>query len=233
VLAAVQSARGAAALADGRYHDAFAELRRMYDPADPAFHQALRCNAVGDLVEAAVRSGRADEVRGLMAEMTAIGRRTPSPALHTGLRYARALLADDGEAQPLFEASLRAEPIHRARAQLAFGEWLRRQRRVSESRAHLRAARDTFDALGLIPWGDRARGELRASGETSRRRTPDARDQLTPQELQIAQMAAAGLTNREIGQRLYLSHRTIGSHLHRIFPKLGIASRAELRDTVT
>ncbi|MEV6495517.1 helix-turn-helix transcriptional regulator, partial [Actinoplanes sp. NPDC051633] len=70
-------------------------------------------------------------------------------------------------------------------------------------------------------------------GETSRRRTPDARDCLTPQELQIAQMAAAGLTNREIGQRLYLSHRTISSHLHRIFPKLGVTSRAELRDTVT
>ena len=81
-------------------------------------------------------------------------------------------------------------------------------------------------------WGERARQELRASGETSRRRTPDAWDELTPQELQIAQMAAAGLTNREIGERLYLSHRTIGSHLYRIFPKLGITSRAELRDAV-
>jgi DNA-binding CsgD family transcriptional regulator len=229
VLSAVQFARGAAALAGGRHQDAFTELRRMYDPADPAYHSATRCYAVGDLVEAAVRSGQTDAVPGLMAEMTAVGRRTPSPALHTGLRYARALLADNGQAHSLFEAALRSRPIHRARAQLAFGEWLRRQRRVAESRAHLRAARDTFDALGLIPWGDRARGELRASGEASRRRTPDARDRLTPQELQIAQMAAEGLTNREIGQRLYLSHRTISSHLHRIFPKLRITSRAELR----
>ena len=73
-----------------------------------------------------------------------------------------------------------------------------------------------------------ARGELRASGETSIRRTPDARDQLTPQELQIAEMAATGLSNREIGQRLYLSHRTVESHLYRIFPKLGVSSRAQL-----
>lgn len=233
VISAVQFARGTAALADGRHQDAFGELRRMFDPADPAYHQAIRCFAVGDLAEAAVRSGQPDAIHGLMAEMTAIGRRSPAPALHTGLRHAHALLAEDADAQPLFEAALKAGPFHRARAQLAFGEWLRRQRRATESRAHLRAARDTFDALGLVPWGDRARRELRASGETSRRRTPDARDRLTPQELQIAQMAGDGLTNREIGQRLYLSHRTISSHLHRIFPKLGITSRAELRDTVT
>ncbi|WP_250006855.1 AAA family ATPase [Actinoplanes sp. M2I2] len=229
VLSAVQLARGVAALTDGRHEDAFTELRRMHDPADPAHHPATRSYALGDLVEAAVRSGRADEVRGLTADLAAIGRRTPSPALHTGLRYADALLADGDQAQPLFEAALSSDPLHRARAQLAFGEWLRRQRRAAESRAHLRAARDTFDALGLIRWGDRARGELRASGETSRRRTAEARDQLTPQELQIAQMAAEGLTNREVGERLYLSHRTISSHLHRIFPKLGITSRAELR----
>jgi DNA-binding NarL/FixJ family response regulator len=82
--------------------------------------------------------------------------------------------------------------------------------------------------LGTIPWGERARQELRAAGETSRGRTPDARDWLTPQELQIAQMAATGLTNREIGQRLYLSHRTVSSHLHSIFPKLEITSRSAL-----
>ena len=137
------------------------------------------------------------------------------------------------DAQALFEAALGADlarwPFARARVQLAYGGWLRRQRRAAESRGHLRAARDTFDALGTIPWSERARQELRASGETSRRRTPDARDQLTPQELQIAQMAAEGLTNREIGQKLYLSHRTVGSHLRRIFPKLGVTSRSALR----
>jgi DNA-binding NarL/FixJ family response regulator len=93
----------------------------------------------------------------------------------------------------------------------------------------LRAARDGFDALRVISWGDRARTELRAAGETSRRRTREARDELTAQELQIARMAAEGLTNREIGERLYLSHRTVGSHLYRIFPKLGVSSRSQLR----
>ncbi|MEV6495503.1 LuxR family transcriptional regulator, partial [Actinoplanes sp. NPDC051633] len=144
VLAAVQLARGSAALTDGRHEDALAELRRMYDPADPAYHQAIRCHAVGDLVEAAVRSGQPDAVTGVVAEMTAVARRTPAPSLHTGLRHARALLAGEGEAQPLFEATLQAGPgtwpFPRARAELAYGEWLRRQRRVAESRAHLRAA---------------------------------------------------------------------------------------------
>jgi ATP/maltotriose-dependent transcriptional regulator MalT len=119
-------------------------------------------------------------------------------------------------------------PFQRARIQLAYGQWLRRHRRVAESRGVLRTARDTFDALGCAPWGEQARRELRASGERSRRRVPEARDQLTAQELQIAQLAAQGLSNREIGQQLFLSHRTISTHLYRTFPKLGIASRAEL-----
>ena len=84
-------------------------------------------------------------------------------------------------------------------------------------------------ALLMPELAEHARRELRASGETSRSRTPDARDQLTPQELQIAQLAAEGLSNREIGQKLYISHRTVGYHLHRIFPKLGITSRTQLR----
>jgi DNA-binding NarL/FixJ family response regulator len=81
----------------------------------------------------------------------------------------------------------------------------------------------------VIPWSERARQQLRATGETSRPRTPEARDQLTPQELQIVEMAAEGLSNRAIGQKLYLSHRTVSSHLYRVFPKLGITSRTELR----
>ncbi|BAL88098.1 putative LuxR-family transcriptional regulator [Actinoplanes missouriensis 431] len=92
----------------------------------------------------------------------------------------------------------------------------------------MRAARDTFDSLGTTPWGDLARQELRASGATSQRHTVEAHDLLTPQELQIAQMAADGMTNREIGERLYLSHRTVSTHLRRIFPKLGVTSRTQL-----
>jgi DNA-binding CsgD family transcriptional regulator len=228
VLATVRHARGLAALGDGRHAEAYEQLCRMYDHADPAHHLALRCYAVGDLAEAAVRGGHRDAVAGVVAEMETVARATPSPALHAGLRYARAVLAADTDAEALFQEALRADlmrwPFARARVQLAYGGWLRRQRRSAESRGHLRAARETFDALGTIPWSERARQELRASGETSRRRTPHARDQLTPQELQIAQMAAEDLTNREIGERLYLSHRTVSSHLHRIFPKLGITA---------
>jgi DNA-binding NarL/FixJ family response regulator len=104
--------------------------------------------------------------------------------------------------------------------------------RAADSRAPLRAARDTFDALGAAPWAQRARDELRASGERSRQPAPRALDLLAPQELQIARLAAEGLSNREIGQQLYLSHRTISNHLYRIFPKLGITSRVELAAVV-
>ena len=127
------------------------------------------------------------------------------------------------------QSGLNGWPFPRARVELAYGEWLHKQRQDSAARAPLRAAMETFDALGVIPWSERARQQLRATGETSRPRTPEARDQLSPQELQIVQMAAEGLSNREIGQKLYLSHRTISSHLYRIFPKLGITSRTELR----
>ncbi|GAA3208524.1 AAA family ATPase [Dactylosporangium siamense] len=236
VLATARLARGLAALGAGRYADAYEHLRRMHDPADPSFHPALRCFALSELADAAVHSGQHDAVTGIVAELEAFALQTPSPALHGGLRHARAVLAGDDEAEALFEAALRVDagpwPFARARVQLAYGQWLRRQRRIADSRTLLRTARDTFDTLGTVPWGDHARRELRASGETSRRQIVDARDRLTAQELQIAQMAAEGMTNREIGERLYLSHRTISSHLHRIFPKLEITSRSQLAGIV-
>ena len=236
VLARAQMARGLAALGAGRFDEAYTQLRRLHDPADPCYQVALRCFAIADLVDAAAHCGRGAAIADIMQEMESAALKTPSPVLHAGLRFARALLADDTEAEQLYTAALRADlagwPFIRARTQLAYGEWLRRQRRAADSRPHLRAARETFDALGVIPWSDRARQELRASGETSRSRNLDARDQLTAQELQIAQMAASGLTNREIGQKLYLSHRTISTHLHRIFPKLGVVSRSELAWTL-
>lgn len=237
VLAVVQFARGLCALGEGRHSDALDHLLRMQDPADPAYHVSRRCFAVAGLAEAAVHSGRPESVSRVMETMEGVAGTTPSPSLQIGLRYARAVLADDAHAEHLFGLALGADltrwPFPRAQAQLAYGSWLRRRRRTAESRAPLRAARETFDALGTIAWGERARQELRASGETSRRRTPEALDRLTPQELQIARMVAEGLTNREIGERLYLSHRTVGSHLHRIFPKLGITSRAALGAAVS
>ncbi|MFC7362203.1 helix-turn-helix transcriptional regulator [Nocardioides astragali] len=236
VLATVQLARGLAAMGQGRYADAYDHLRRMHDPTDHCYQVALRCYAVSELVESAVRQGDAPGCRALLEDLEEIAQTTASPALHTGLHLARALVASDDEAGGLFEVALSASsttnPFARARAQLAYGEWLRRRRQPAESRAHLRTAREAFDALRLVPWSDRARQELRAAGETSPNRGPDARDQLTAHELHIAQLAAGGLTNKEIGQRLFLSHRTVSSHLHRIFPKLGVVSRAELGNVI-
>jgi DNA-binding CsgD family transcriptional regulator/tetratricopeptide (TPR) repeat protein len=232
VLATVQLARGLAALGEGRHADAFADLHRVFDLTEPSYQLALRCYLIADLTEAAIRCGQEEAARTIIRRLEKEAQQTGSPSLHIGLRYARAALASDDDAEKLFLAALAGDltgwPLERGRLHLAFGEWLRRHRRAAESRVHLRAARETFDALGLIPWSERARSELRAAGETSPRRTPDAREQLTPQELTIAQLAAEGLTNREIGQRLYLSHRTVSTHLHRIFPKLGITSRADL-----
>lgn len=227
-----QLIRGVAAIGAGRHGDAFAHLRRIFDPADPAHHYCMRFSTLAPLAEAAAHSGDVDEARAIVESHEGLAARTPAPFFHVGMRYARAVLADDADATPRFDEALRANlsrwPMERGRLLLAHGSWLRRRRRIAESRAPLRAARDAFDALGARPWGDRARDELRASGEASKEQSPPARSALSPQELHIAQLAAAGLTNRQIGQQLYLSHRTVGSHLYRLFPKLGITSRAQL-----
>jgi DNA-binding NarL/FixJ family response regulator len=175
-------------------------------------------------------------VDGLLGEWEAIATATGAPRLDVQLRYAKAILADDADAEPLYESAIHTGAdgwsFYSARAQLAYGAWLRRQHRMIDSRAPLREAGQSFEALGLLRYADRARRELRASGEAPRRRVPEAWAQLTPQELQIAQLAAGGLSNREIGERLYLSHRTVGSHLYRLFPKLGVTSRTQLRDAL-
>ncbi len=235
LLAMAQHARGLGALADGHPDEAFEHLRRVHEPSDPAHHSFMRCFTLADLVDAATRSGQLEAVRPIVLEMEAVAGAAPVPVLQAGLRFALPLLAGDDAAEAQFDDALRSNrdwPFLRARTQIAHGEWLRRHRRVAESRPALRDARDAFDVLGAIPWSERARRELRASGETSRSRTPEARDQLTPQELQIAQLAASGLSNQEIGQRLFISHRTVSTHLYRLYPKLGITSRSALRDVL-
>jgi DNA-binding CsgD family transcriptional regulator len=232
MLALVCFARARAALADGRNVDAYDHASRIFDESDLAYHPFLSGWAVADLAEAAAAVGANEEARALIAPVEAIEAKMHGPLLRAELSVARALLADDSQAPDVFAEALAAIeaswPYHRGRLMLAHGSWLRRHRHVAESRRPLRAARDLFDTLGFEPAAERARRELRASGETSRRRVPEAWDQLSPQELQIARMAADGLTNREIGQQLYLSHRTVASHLYRVFPKLGVTSRAQL-----
>ena len=235
LLAPAHLARGAAALSEGRHNEAFHALWPVFDEDDPVFHSFMRWPAVLDLVEAGGRGEHADQVAKATRELEEIARRSEPPILRAGLVCARPLVSDDDHAEALFVAALGKEsqgyPFLRARTLFSFGRWLRRHRR-SAARAPLRDAIGLFDALGATRWSERARQELRATGEKIGPRTPDARDRLTAQELQIAELAAAGLSNREIGERLFLSHRTIGSHLYRIFPKLGITARAQLRSAL-
>jgi DNA-binding CsgD family transcriptional regulator len=204
----------------------------VFDEDDPAYHRFMRWPVVLDLVEAGGRGEHAADVAKVIGELEEVATRSGAPILRAGLACARPLLSDDDHAEARFVAALGQEshayPFLRARTLFSFGRWLRRQRRSADSRAPLRDAIGVFDALGATRWSERARHELRATGEKIGPRTPDARDRLTAQELQIAQLAAAGLSNREIGERLFLSHRTIGSHLYRIFPKLGITARSQL-----
>jgi DNA-binding CsgD family transcriptional regulator len=233
ILAVGALARGVTALGAGRHDAAFEHLASMFDPASLAYHHIDRFAGIAYLAEAALHSGNQAAAAAIIGELEPLMERTPSMGLRLGIAYAKPIIAGDDDAEALFHAALAGEPgrwpFIRARLQLALGSWLRRQRRSAESRAPLRAASETFDALGTAPWSERARRELRASGETSRRRAPDARDELSPQEFQIARMAADGLSNREIGQQLYLSPRTIASHLYTVFPKLGVTARSQLR----
>jgi DNA-binding CsgD family transcriptional regulator len=232
LLAMLQIARGISSIGAGRHWEAYEHLRRLFAPADPAFNSGLQFFALADFVEACALSGNEETARDVIEQMERVSAPTPVPWVATMLLYGKALLAAPADAEHLFLQGLgpaaKSWPFLRGRLLLAYGGWLRRQRRPANARAPLREARDIFDALGASPWSDRAREELRASGESSRRRTERVWETLTPQELQVAQLAAEGLSNKEIGIRLYLSHRTVGYHLHQIFAKTGITSRSAL-----
>ncbi|BBH70703.1 transcriptional regulator [Actinoplanes sp. OR16] len=231
--AVAQHARGVAANAAGRYDEAFDLLIRVFDRSGDAYHPDMSGWALPDLADAAVRTGRGRETDGIVAASAERAARFPSPMLTRSLSYAVAVLTPDDTAGDAFDrarsADLTGWPVHRARLDLAYGTWLRRRKRILESRAPLRAARDSFDALGAEAWARRAREELRAAGEEGSPAGHGAADLLTVQELQTAMLAADGMSNREIAQRLQLSPRTVGSHLYRIYPKLQISGRAQLR----
>jgi ATP/maltotriose-dependent transcriptional regulator MalT len=233
MLCFIEIARAAIATGAGRHTEAFGHISRAFDPSQRGYDLVVASRGLLDLVEAAVRTGHEPHARAALAALEPVAESSQSPFIRASLSYARPMLADSDEtAEALYHAALgdqpAAVPFLRARVLLQYGTWLRRRRRVADSRAPLRSARDAFDRMAAVTWAERARQELRASGEKSPGRLPDRRDDLTPQELQIAQMAAERLSNREIGERLFLSPRTVGSHLYRIFPKLGVTSRSEL-----
>jgi DNA-binding CsgD family transcriptional regulator len=190
-----------------------------------------------DLIDAAVHTGRDEEARAHaeVIRRADLGRWSLRFVLTTAA--ANAMLAPDDEVSDRVDEALalpRVEdwPFELARVRLAYGERLRRLRRTRDARSQLTTARDDFERLGAVTWAQRAATELGATGATRQHGFADGAESLTPQEREIALLAATGLTNREIGARLYLSPRTVSSHLYRVFPKLGIKSRAALRDAL-
>jgi DNA-binding CsgD family transcriptional regulator len=225
---ALRWVRGVLYLSSGQVESAVAQL-------EPIAHPVIAQLASLDRIEAVARADHPERAERWLDDLEAFAAASEASWARARLAHCRAALAAEPEAAEAFFGQAIAEharatrPFERARAELAYGEFLRRRRRRVDAREHLRAALETFDALGARPWSDRARNELRASGETARaRRELPARDQLTPQELQVTKFVAQGLSNRDVGAQLFLSPRTVDFHLRNVFAKLGISSRTEL-----
>jgi DNA-binding NarL/FixJ family response regulator len=225
-------ALGLGALGAGRPNEALTQLNDLARREGIVGHPATALFATGDIVEACVRAGDVEPARRALRalERWAAGTR-PTWALAVAARC-RALLSGD-EMDEHFREALHhhasgTRPFEHGRTLLLYGEALRRRRKRMDARQHLRSALEIFERMGAAPWEQRARAELRASGETMRGRDPDTLDSLTPQELQIVQIVRTGATNKQIAAQLYLSPRTIDYHLRKVFVKLGLSSRTEL-----
>ncbi|MGW3286482.1 AAA family ATPase [Streptomyces sp. NPDC001002] len=234
-----RQASALAALAEGDHEVAYFHLSRYFHRDGSPVHYHSSYHGLGDLAASAVRTGRSAEARVTLD--TAMGQLPAkiSLRLHLILCRAQGLLTDDAtRAEELLrEAAFTPEgdqwPFERALALADLGEWLRRRQRPADARAPLGEALELFQGLGAVPWATRTAAELRATGvDTAEGRRPDATMELTPQQLAIVQLAAQGLSNKEIAARLFLSPRTVGFHLNRAFPKLGVTSRFQLRDVV-
>jgi DNA-binding CsgD family transcriptional regulator len=231
---AVQYAHWARALVMnglGRYEEARASAANAVDCMPQLFIAAW---ALGELVEAATRSGDADGARHALARLEDWTRSRDADWALGACAQARALVAEDETAERHYRdaiAHLRRTGLrpNLARAHLLYGEWLRRAGRRVDARVELRTALEIFEAIGMEAFAERAHAELLATGERARRRSPDSRIVLTPQEHQIARLAREGLSNSEIGAQLFLSPRTVEWHLGKVFGKLGVKSRRELR----
>jgi DNA-binding CsgD family transcriptional regulator len=220
-------------LAEGRPAAALERLRAVATPGQPTAYAPMALLATRDLVEAAAQTGALEGMEPVLARFERWAEGDQRTWTRVVAHRCRALITQGPAAEPHYQAALggdgiAAPPLELARSELAYGRWLRRARRRSEARVHLRAALEAYERLGATAWADRARAELRASGETARRRDPSTLQDLTPQERQVAGLAAQGLTNQQIADRLFLSRYTVGYHLHKVYAKLGIVSRAEL-----
>jgi DNA-binding CsgD family transcriptional regulator len=230
-------AKGLLALGQGDYESAYEHFSAVNPPGVFLSHNPIALLVVSELVESAVRTNRLPEAKSHVAAMQEANLAGLSPRLEFVSTACAAMTAPDELASELFEQALRMPGADRwqfeyARVQLIYGERLRRMKFVAESRRHLTEALDAFRRIGAEPWATRAEVELRATGKSGIRRHAIGLESLTAQEREIAELAATGMSNKEIGERLFLSHRTVSGHLYRVFPKLGVTTRAGLRDAL-
>ncbi|XVU21360.1 LuxR C-terminal-related transcriptional regulator [Actinoplanes sp. CA-054009] len=233
-------AAGLAALSAGDYDAAYTHFRSMFDATGEPVHFLLGPRSLPQLALAAGGSGRRArakaQARQIFNGCRARAGGSPSPRMAMLLAHTAALLDDTEDAEEHFRAALADPdralhwPLERAEAQLNYGIWLRRQRRVPEARPHLLAALDTFVRLGARAHAEQARKYLPGNADADRSGTAGAFAALSAQKQMIARLAADGMTNREIAERLVLSPRTVGSHLYDIYPQLGVGNRHQLRE---
>ena len=239
VAARARRALGVAALADGSYLQAFTQLSGLFSEDGTPLHNYASYLGVADLAAAAVRADRRIEGREIIEHALSRLGGTASARLQQLIARARGLLAGLDVAEAQFDKALADPagdqwPFERAQLRLDYAEWLRRRRRINDAKSVLTEALGTFQQLSARSWAQRAQAELRACGVAvaGAPGAPDALGELTPQQRQIVRLASDGLTDREIADRLFLSPRTVSSHLYRSYPKLGVASRHQLRDVI-
>ncbi|HLQ57053.1 MAG TPA: LuxR C-terminal-related transcriptional regulator, partial [Streptosporangiaceae bacterium] len=239
IAAWARRARGVAALADGSYLLAFTQLRELFSEDGTPLHNYASYLGVADLAAAAVRADRRMEGSDVIEHALSPLGGMASPRLEQLIARARGILADPAKAEAYFGKALADPagdqwPFERAQLRLDHAEWLRRRRRINDAKPVLTQALGTFRRLRARPWAQRTEAELRACGVTiaGPPGEHDALGELTPQQRQIVRLASDGLTNRQIGDRLFLSPRTVSSHLYRSYPKLGVAGRHQLRDVI-
>jgi DNA-binding CsgD family transcriptional regulator len=218
----------------GRYEEALAAAIEASEDTPELF---VAMWSLSELVEAASRTGESERASGALTELAKQTEGSDSNWARGVEARSRALVADGDDAEPLYREAIErlGRTRHRpdlARARLLYGEWLRRENRRTDAREQVKGAHQAFTSMGADAFAERARHELLATGEKVRRRRAETRDELTPQEEQIAGLARDGLTNPEIGAQLFLSPRTVEWHLRKVFTKLGIRSRRELNSAL-
>ena len=219
-------AKGARAAGRSDPFDALHQLRQLRLPA-------IAWMAATETIDASVRAEEPGVARALIEELTPFAATTVRPWALATVAYGRALTGDPAEAEARFQEALlhheqAGRRVDRARTHLVFGEWLRRSQRRVDARQHLREALATFHDAHADALAERATQELRASGETARKRDPSTLLTLTPMELKVAQLVASGLSNKDVATQCWVSPRTVAFHLRNVFAKAGITSRGEL-----